>query len=208
MRLPRSLVVLGLAVLALPNVVSAQARVEVTAFAGAAVFASDLTDVFGGDQIVQSLDNAIAFGAHVGARFSSFSIEGTAAIVPTDLISESAALGVAPSVSQTVLMLGVDVLYDLGGEAFEPFLAAGVGIKSYSADDPLSPPGFESGIDPAFNIGVGGRLWITESAAIRIDLRDYISTFDAFDLIPDSGEDAKLQNDLLLTVGISFTSGG
>ena len=198
-----SLMVAGLA---LPSAGAAQ--VEFGAFAGAFIPTSDLTDEFGTERITQAHDAGLVVGARIGAQLSSITLEGSVALIPTNLTTESATLGVSASADQTIISADASVLLNLGGGAFfEPFLAAGVGVKNYSEDDPSTPPGFESGMDVSFNVGVGGRMRLTQTTAIRVDIRDHISSFDAFDLLPESGQDPKLQNDILVTVGISLTPG-
>lgn len=203
----RMLVCSLLASAALAPGVSAQSRFELTPFAGAFLPLADLTDAFGSDNVVQSHSSAVTFGAHAGVRFSALSIEGTFAYVGTNLDSEGS--GVTISEDQTILIFGGSLLYNIEASRFmEFFLAAGAGIKSYSADDPLSPPGFEAGSDFMYNAGGGMRIFISPTTAIRVDVRDYMSTFDAFELLSASNQDAKMQHDLLLTVGLSFVLGG
>lgn len=182
-----------------------------TVFAGAALMTSDLTEEFSintGSAVetaVQSHDNALAVGAHLGVRWSALSLEGTVAVIPTDLVTD---LSQSADVTedQRILILGASALYNFPGRFFEFFLAAGAGIKSYSADDPAG--GFEAGSDVMFNAGGGARIFLTESLALRADVRDYISTFDAFEADPDSDQPTQTQHDVLLTIGLSYRGGG
>ena len=103
--------------------------------------------------------------------------------------------------SATVTNFAVNVLLNFPGDGvLEPFVTAGIGVKSISGTDPFG--GFDSPSDPAFNVGAGLRFKIHPSYAIRIDARDYISKFAANEL---GGDPATLtQNDVVITFGISF----
>jgi hypothetical protein len=207
MRSLRLLVFTLIACAATASGLSAQARFEITPFAGAFLPLTDLTDAFGTDRVVQSHASAVAFGAHAGVRSGALSFEGTFAYVGTSLDSEGSNVTIAED--QTILMFGGSVLYNIEMSRFmEFFFAGGLGLKSYSADDPLSPPGFEAGSSIMYNAGGGLRHFISPTMAIRLDLRDYMSSFDAFELTPASDLGAKMQHDLLLTVGLSFVLGG
>lgn len=184
---------------------------EGNVFAGGALMVSDLSDEFtigtgtGSETAVQSHDNGLTLGARLGLRWTAFALEGTVAVVPTKLVTR---LENSPDITedQTILILGADALYSVSsGRFLEFFVAAGGGLKSYSADDPAG--GFESGVDPMVNVGGGAQLFIAPNVAIRFDLRDYISRFDAFASIPDANEPEKTQHDILLTLGISYRAG-
>lgn len=183
-----------------------------TIFAGAALMTQDLTDEFTVNvdgQIrtaVQSHDNGLALGAHLGVRWDRLAVEGTLAWIPTNLVTTIEGVEDITE-DQTILILGGSVLYDIvPGRFFDVFVAGGAGVKRYSADDPGG--GFEGGMDFMFNAGLGARLAISETLSIRMDARDYISTFDAFEDIDGSDEDAKMQHDILITVGLRFVPGG
>ena len=186
--------------------------VDGTVFAGGALLTSDLSEEFtadvggGVETAVQSHDNSLALGAHLGVRWSRVAVEGTLAVVPTDLVTD---LETSQDITedQTILLISGNVLYDIiPGRFFDVFVAAGVGLKSYSADDPAG--GFEAGSDPMFNIGGGARLAITEALSIRADIRDYISSFDAFEDVEGSSFDAQTQHDVLITLGLRYSTGG
>lgn len=191
-----------------PGTADSQMKVEVAPFAGGAFFLSDLTEGFGesGD-LVQSHDTGFAPGAHVGLRWDRWSVEGSFAYVPTEIVLT------APDFEsrndQGIVLSGISGVYNGELNPFmELFAAAGVGAKTYTKDDPFDPPGFEAGTDFSFHFGGGLRYFISETTAVRLDARDHVSSFDAFELFPESGEEAKIQHDLLLTVGLSFNMGG
>lgn len=210
----------GIAALAVVTLVAAFAavpaeaqRFDGTVFAGAAFMTQDLSDEFTVDTgdgtirtAVQAHENGLAVGAHLGVRWDRFAVEGSVAWVPTKLTTRIDGLEDVTD-DQTILMLSANVLYDLySGSFFDVFAAGGVGVKSYSADD--SGGGFEAGSDAMFNAGLGARMAISPSLSLRLDARDYISSFDAFESIEGSDQSAKTQHDILVTIGLRYYPAG
>lgn len=198
---PLALVVLTLC-LAAAGPLKAQLvpKLDVTPFAGAVLFPGTLADeVLVCDGIVcdrvsdVGMKAGVTFGAHAGARFGAWSVEGTLAFAPSSFEGNSI-LGPTRSVDTNLLLYGVDVLYTLPGEnpLMELFLAAGAGAKTHS------PSQGESQTNVTGNLGVGLRVWLSPSLALRFEGRDYISSFDG-----EGG--SSLQNDLLFSVGLSFS---
>lgn len=190
---------------------AAQARFQVTPFGGGMVFASDLSDAFSLGDIDfegQTLNNSVALGVHAGVRFGSIAVEGTVAYAPATMVSISDAefdqdVKVAVFSDQDVLILGANALFYLPRSSpfFEFFLTGGGGIKKYSQADPFG--GWEDGAsDPTFNLGAGLQLAVSPTVSMRIDLRDYISSFD-----PGGGLEKKTQQDILIAAGVTFHPG-
>jgi hypothetical protein len=181
---------------------------EGSVFVGAFLPTQNLTEEFALNvdgavrTALQSHENALTFGANAGIRWDRLVVEGQLAYVPTNLLTEISGIEDITT-DQTILMVSGNVLYDiLPGDFFDIFLAAGAGIKNYSADDPSG--GFSGGSDPMFNFGAGGRLAVTEVLSLRLDVRDYVSSFDAFeDVTSDLG--ARTQHDVLVTIGLSYS---
>ena len=181
---------------------------EGSVFVGAFVPTQNLTEEFpinvdGTNRTaLQSHENALTFGANAGVRWDRLAVEGQLAYVPTSILTELSGIEDITT-DQTILMLSGNVLYDLvQGSFFDLFVAAGAGIKQYSADDPAG--GFSSGSDVMFNFGGGGRLAVTEVLSLRLDVRDYLSSFDAFESDPNSEQGARYQHDVLVTIGLSY----
>lgn len=177
-------------------------KMELTAFAGAAVFPGSLADEFlvcegiVCDRIQDvSMTAGVAFGAHAGARFGPWSVEGTVAFAPSSLEGTST-LGPTVSVDTNLMLYGVDLLYTIPSEnpLMEVFLATGLGAKTHSPSDG------DGQTNVAGNLGVGLRVWLSPTLALRFEGRDYISSFEG------EGE-SSLQNDLLFTVGLSLSPG-
>ena len=195
---------------------AAQARFQITPFGGGMIFASDLSDEFFIGDVGfsgQTLNNSIAFGVHGGMRFGQIAVEGTVGYAPATMvtfsdeeISDEVQLAVFSD--QSVLILGANLLYYLPQSSpfIEIFLTGGGGIKRYSEEDPFG--GWDAGeSDPTFDVGAGFQLAVSPSMSVRIDLRDYISTFDPdgpdFEELP-----TKSQHDILLGFGLTFHPGG
>ena len=175
-------------------------KLDLTAFAGAAVFPGTLADellVCEGivcDRIQDvGMKAGVALGAHAGARFGAWSLEGTLAFAPSSFEGTST-LGPTVSVDTNLILYGVDVLYTLPGEnpLMEVFLAAGAGAKTHS------PSEGDSQTNVSGNLGVGLRVWLSPMLALRFEGRDYLSSFDS-----EGG--SSLQNDLLFSVGLSIS---
>ena len=175
-------------------------KMEFTAFAGAMIFPGDLASELLGcmglvcDRIQDvGMKAGVAVGAHAGARFGPWSVEGTLAFAPSSVEGVST-LGPTVSMDTNLLIYGVDVLYTLPSEnpLMEFFLAGGLGAKTHS------PADWESQTNVTGNLGGGVRVWMSPTMALRFEGRDYISSFEG------EGE-SKLQNDLLFTVGLSYS---
>ena len=206
-------VALCLGVLLLPNGRAAAqgAEFELSPFVGGAFFLSDLSPARNGtvgaatvNGLIQSNETSFAVGGRVGLSFGAVAVEGTFAYIPTEIATVG---DVTHSADQGILLLGADVLLKKAvSPFFGVFAAGGVGIKSSSADDPfeelqLQPLGFSSGTDFMFDVGGGIWLDLFPSAALRFDVRDYISSFEVL------GE-TTTQHDLLITAGLSWRPAG
>lgn len=175
---------------------------ELTAFAGGALFVSDfgshIVPSAGDERVTEpKMENGVVFGAHAGIRFGQVTLEGTFGFVPGSYSGIQSG-GQARTLDTNVMLFGGSLLYTLPSEnqMMEVFLAAGAGGKTHSPDVG----------DPQTNIygsiGGGLRIFISPSMALRLEARDYISPYDLSDV------DGNLQNDLLITVGLSISPSG
>jgi hypothetical protein len=208
----RLVVALSLALLLLPaSSARAQVGFEGSVNAGGAFFLADLAEEING--LTRAHESSLALGAKAGARWARFSLEGELSYVPTKVVVKTSD-GFEATEDQNLTIFGVAALLNFPlSLQWEAFLAAGAGLKSYSAEDPTTKlgnfaPGFESGSDFTFNVGGGFRLWIQDRLNLRLDVRDYISTFDAFELTSQKGELTQTQHDLLVTLGLGWVPGG
>jgi hypothetical protein len=80
---------------------------------------------------------------------------------------------------------------------FEPYLLAGIGVKSYDFDIPNT----KAENDREFNFGAGVNLEITEHFALNLQARDFVSDFSS----KLDGVSNEKQNDLFFAAGITFS---
>ena len=169
---------------------------ELTAFAGGALFMSDLADfiVPPGEERMENpkMGNGVALGAHAGLRFGQVSMEGTLGFIPGSYSGTTT--GGQMSIDTNVMLFGGSLLYTLPSEnqLMEVFLAGGAGGKIHS------PSEGDSQTNVYGSVGAGLRIFMSQSMALRFEARDYISPYT----------DGNLQNDLLITVGLSISPSG
>ena len=114
-----------------------------------------------------------------------------------------------------VFMLSGDLLYNipLAGTFIEPFILGGAGVKKYTVDQPLEGLIFVTSSEFMWSLGGGARFPISNTAWLRVEVRDNMSTFDycAAPLIvctENIGVEEigapKLQHDIISKVGLSL----
>ena len=214
---PRAFVVLTLMSLAGSAAAAQGQTLELSPFAGGALFLQDAVVCEAGssclgqpsaDELTRRLDNAIAFGAHVGVRWDRIALEGSVVFVPTDMTT---AVGtVESSGSQSLVIYSAAVRLDVPMQRFvDGFLVVGGGLKQYTQDDPLTEIGFseqyEPGTDPMFTAGAGVFMEIGQRTAIRVEGRNNMSKFDGFDATSQAGTRERWQHDLILSVGLTIS---
>lgn len=95
----------------------------------------------------------------------------------------------------------VDLVYRLRfpgpASLVEPFVALGAGLRRLELD-PVASPEVRSATDPLGTVAAGARVDLWPPVAIRFEVRDHVSQFDA----TETGA-SELQNDILVTVGLS-----
>lgn len=96
----------------------------------------------------------------------------------------------------------VDLVYRLRfrgpASLVEPFLALGAGVRRLELD-PVASPEVRSATDPLGTVAAGARVDVWRPVAIHVEVRDHVSEFDA----TPTGS-SELQNDILVTVGLSI----
>lgn len=116
-----------------------------------------------------------------------------------------------PPVTQDarVFNLGVDVRYEVFRAPFSPFSAhvmGGAGLV-VRAGEFFSEGGgtlgeLEGGSDFGFIVGSGFRYGLDPKVTLRVDVRDYISSYALS--APDIELDSKLQHDIWVSLGLEF----
>lgn len=109
-------------------------------------------------------------------------------VVPDDLGDADYLAGVAEVVFRLPLTGPASIL--------EPFLSFGAGVRELKLD-PIAAPDARSATDLAGTVAVGSSVRLGGPVAIRVELRDLISEFDA----TAEGE-GRLQNDVEVSVGL------
>jgi OOP family OmpA-OmpF porin len=187
----RAVMIIAAFVLLLPLSARSEIRagsVEVNPFAGYNFFV-------GG----QNLENAPVYGGRLGYNFTRyFGIEVAGAFIRTNVDDKTKTdftegeFGY-PMDSVDLYFYHVDaVLHLIPDGKFNPFIVAGFGGVH---NDPSKSNG---GDMPAFNVGVGAKLWLTDNIALRFDVQDYMVT-EIFQ---------ETYHNIGVTAGIVFAFGG
>jgi hypothetical protein len=163
-------------------------------------------------------------GGTVGARIAVWpsdriGIELEASGVSSDVRIRLAQLGNAfidTTFSGSLFMGSLNVVWAFIKPPLEPlavYLSGGVGVVSRSGswiDDFMEPAlesvggTFDKPTDIAGVIGLGLKYSVARHFNIRGDFKDYISSYKEDDLVGD----ARIQNDIQLTIGIEYFFGG
>ena len=197
---------IGLAIAAPLAAQQPKLRFEVTPSIGGGVMLSDLPSSYrltgDGGTVAQLdggvLDDALALGLAGGVRIGDhFGVEAEFRYLPTTVTAYSG--GVRTVSDANVFLLGgnLSLFLPTGGTRIEPFLTAGAGAKIYDPDY----TGADTESDLAVNFGAGVSFRIAPAVALRLDVRDYVSSLDP----GTSGLDSETQHDLLLSTGLRFT---
>jgi len=135
----------------------------------------------------EDMDNSLSVGLRAGYNFTKyFGLEGYAHYVPTDIENSST--------NVDYLGYGLEGLFHFMPDSkFVPFFAIGVGGVHYSKATEDTTDGKRDKITADYGVGV--KYFVTENVALRADVRH---------VIPFDG----VNNDLLYTVGLSFSFGG
>ena len=146
-------------------------------------------------------------------------IELEASGVSSDVRIRLAQLGNAfidTTLAGNLFMGSLNVVWAFIRPPLEPlavYISGGVGVVSRSGawiDDFMDPAlesvggTFEKPTDVAGVIGLGLKYSVARHFNIRGDFKDYISSYKEDDLVGD----ARIQNDIQLTIGIEYFFGG
>jgi OOP family OmpA-OmpF porin len=185
--LKKSAPLLLLAVFLLPLSAHSETRagsLEVSPFAGYTFFDN-----------AHNLNNRGVYGGRLGYNMTDrFGIEAVGGFIKssvddTALTQTHEGQFTSPIDGVKITNYHLDLLYNFMPEStFNPFIAAGYGANHYK-------PEINSNNMAVFNFGVGAKLWLAESFALRIDLRDNMVY------------DERLHN-IETTLGVVFAFGG
>lgn len=154
--------------------------------------------LFGGHHFFDgghNLKDRPVYGGRIAYNFTKyFSLEGSMEVVKTrvdDAARTDGAKGrfLSPTNAVRIKLYHIDAVYHLKTDGnFTPYIVGGYGLVSYS-------PSISTKAMSAINFGVGTKYWMSDSVALRFDLRDNMVTSGTF-------------HNVVATVGISFALGG
>lgn len=187
---------------------------EITGFLGALAPLADLAS--SGDSLSVEFSTKLAYSAELDFWFpSGFGIGVLGGYSRPDatvqLARETGSFPIELNLGPADYWYGVGTLMyrpNLGGPAalVRPYFLAGGGVlhtagASGTADTEAGPLtiGFGSQTKPVGVFGLGGHILLGKSWFLRLDIRDYVSSFDS-----EPFEDAKLQNDLVSSFGVGL----
>jgi outer membrane protein OmpA-like peptidoglycan-associated protein len=191
---------LFVALIAAQNERSARAvPIEVGVMGGYHLFSKDLElGVLDEDGVGQP-KSFVGFGARIAVGlFSRLMIEVEGRFFPT----KSADAGTS-SRGASVVGYNAQLLFDLTKGKIRPFVLAGGGFHTIFPSDSLKNAAnpidaIKGDTDESFHYGVGLKLFVTKSIAVRLDLRHYL---------PPSSTDESFTNDFEGLLGISLRFG-
>lgn len=159
----------------------------------------------------QELEPAPAIGIALGVRRGSLGVEGSLAFAPTKQTDDVGFRfeGVNIPVSnaeQSVVLYSASVLWYPGSNPiFEPYLAIGAGGRTLSKADVFG--GWKDNTaDLTIGFGGGVRFHYNDRFSIRIDARDWVSSFDWNEA--SEGNELENLNIIILSTGLSIVMGG
>jgi OOP family OmpA-OmpF porin len=123
----------------------------------------------------QNLKDAPIYGARLGYNFTKyFGIEIAGQYMKTDLDDKGKMDNTEgqfgyPMENVDITFYHADlVLHLIPDGMFNPFIVAGFGGAHYG-------PSIQNGGDmPAFNVGIGTKIWLADNVALRFDVQDYM----------------------------------
>ena len=170
----------------------------------------------------------LRFGQNIGGTFGArvavwpsnrIGIELEASAVSSDVRIRLAQLGnafVDTTLAGSLFMGSINVVWAFIRPPLEPlavYVSGGVSVVSRSGawiDDFMAPAlesaggTFDEPTDVAGVIGLGLKYSVARHINIRGDFKDYISSYQENDLVGD----ARIQNDIQITIGVEYFFGG
>jgi hypothetical protein len=177
--------------------------IEVSPFVGALVPLTDLVDEAAID-LTASQKEALAVGGRVKVKFPGpLGVEGTFLYAFSDVESDDA--GEVVDVNSSVWAASGKPVYTFGLPMVPVSFNASGGVALVSHDPDVE--GAESETDVGGVVGVGLRLDPPGLLGVRLDVEDYLYSFQ-----PESEEgielaDSQFQSDLVVSVGLVFELG-
>ncbi len=204
------------------------AGLEVTGYLGALTPLADLASA--GDSLSLEFSTKLAFSLGLDFWFpSGLGIGVMGGYSRPDLTVQRVFPpegGIGPTVSEELNLGGTDFWYGVGTLLYRPnlggpaalvrpyFLAGGGVLHSGGGTGSRTTDGgvlislsVDSSTKPVGVIGLGGHVLLGKSWFLRLEFRDYISSFDYADISSIDGSEisgSKMQNDLVSSIGFGF----
>ena len=193
-------------------------------WAGVFLPTSDLASEQNIEQPVSGLPATVTLSQQTGPAFGLRGSRSLTARLAVELeaflsLSEIELTGVRPGIGPLtepsrdayVLVIGADIMYEIFRAPFTPFavhVLGGAGVVIRGGDFFDEEGGFFSGmIDGGTSIagvaGAGFRYGLSSRFGLRLDVRDYISSYSQ--TIDGQDLDSELQNDVVISGGLEFT---
>ncbi len=191
------------AVLAAP--LQGQVRIAITPFAGGYFPVGNVVDQeFLRGELINEIgqEPGFGFGGRIALRVAKLGIEAEGGYVLSSVDIPQSPADPDDLDEANLLLASLNVTFDVFQAPFSPvafYVSAGGGIVSRSGN---FYDLFDNTTDPAGTVGLGLRFGLGPLATIRLDVRDYISSFK-----PSRGgvdRDSKVQNDIIATLGLEF----
>lgn len=181
-----------------PGPVGSPIQVELNVSGGVLVPASSLVEdgaVTGGEIDVSE---SAAFGGGVGIGLpGGLVVEGQALFAPSTSLEDVSGTELTEG---DILTVSGHALYKFPLPVVKPFFGGGIGFRNLSLDD-ATALGTDSESDFTGVLLAGAYVTAVPGLNIRAEVRDYISNFEN----PLATDDSKLQNDIALLAGLSFS---
>lgn len=202
-----------------PASLEAQTKFSVSGLAGGFIPAGDLFDeVFTAGVLSFGHKASVGLGGRVAVWPSSkIGVESEFVWSPSKVEFASVAPGTGlfeqGDFDANVIAASLNLVVNVFDPPLDPlsvFVSGGLGLVARSGD---AFTGFEDDTDIAGVGAVGIRYGVSRNARIRVDVRDYISSFEEKNitrLFEAAGLDvgSKLQNDLVIAAALEYVFGG
>ncbi|HKK07894.1 MAG TPA: outer membrane beta-barrel protein [Gemmatimonadota bacterium] len=198
-----------LAVLAYAGPVRAQqGSVEVTPFGGLYLPTADLATEFNGVAITpEKQKTAFVFGARVaGWVTQAVGIEGSFGYALSDVKTDVSTGSVSSNANVWLADLALLYAFPMQSDVASVFVKVGPTLVGHVGSDTWD--GFSGRTDIGGMGGVGVRFQVAPTVGIRVDAEDHIFSAKFKEDATGFESGAKLQNDLMLTAGVSIRAGG
>lgn len=200
-----------------PAVLAAQGTAELSPFVGAYLPTADVFEMqdvmVAGDRMVWKHKTTVVFGGRVGSWVSErVAVEASFGYAPSKaqvVYTDASNVTTTSDVSATILLGRVRVLVGIGptGRNTSGYLVLGVGVTAHTGEAYSNLDITAGSTDGGPIVGVGGRIKVGQSIAIRLEVEDHLYSARFSD---SSGAEskAKLQNDIIISLGLAIPFGG